>query len=218
MRPGARVAAELLLHLQHLLIDEQTDHGIADPAGSNRVLHALLQAFAAPFGRSHAVAHGEGDLEPWRVLTDPAVAPVWALPYAAQFAGGVVPPRLDGETDDAYLARARQAVVFPRGMKRGGAEAIRIAVEATLTGSRRVFIRERANDDAWSLYVHTLSAETPDPGATRREAESVAAAGVVVTVVPLDGQTYQDVAAKHADYGAVAGAYSSYGQMAVTPP
>ncbi len=213
-------ADELRGHLHHLRIDTDTDVGI-DPAvaaTSNEVLDAVINATATAFTRPHQVAHGTNELRPWQALTDPAAAPAWALPAAAMFTGGVVPPRRVGEPESMWLTRARQAVVFPAGMRRGGAQGVRVAVEDTLTGTRRVLIRERANGDRWAMHVHTLTGETPDPDRTRADAQRVAAAGVVVTVVAIDGQTYDDLAAAHATYDDVTAAYTNYDDLATTPP
>lgn len=213
----ARAAHEMAGHVPHLVVGPSAGDR-DDDAASNRVLGALVQGMAAPFARLHATAHGDATVPPWGVLTDPAVAPLWALPFAAQFTGGVMPTRLAGEADSDYLARARGAVVWPRGMRRGGVEAIRLAVEPTLTGARSVLIRERVNGDPWAMIVDTLAGETPDPPVTRRAAEAVAAAGVVVTVRALGGQTYDDLAARHATYDDVDAAYARYDDLASTAP
>lgn len=206
---GAMTAAHLRLHLRHLR---------HDAPGSDRVLDALCVAFAAPLARHHMVSHGTDRADPWGVLRNPAVAPLWALPVAALSVGGSMPPRLDGESDDAYEARARLAITYPRGMRRGGVEAVRQAVATTLTGSRAVTVHERPGGSPWALHITTVPAETPDPVATRREAERYAPAGVVVTVNTTSVQTYLDVRAKHATYTATRAAYATYAAARAAAP
>lgn len=149
--------------LEHLHIDPESD----------RLLDALTEGMLAPADRLSTVAHGETvglypaaavypsrtlypggtELTSWQALTDPAVAPLWALPYAAQWTGGIMPPRRAGESDDDYQARASAEVVHPRGMLRGGATSLKIIANAFLTGDQEARVVERPGDDLWSAIV-----------------------------------------------------------------
>jgi hypothetical protein len=75
-----------------------------------------------------------------------------------------LPGRSSTETDDAYLARVRQAAVYPLGPKRGTHEAIRRTVMPLLTGTQSVFIADDYGGD-YDVLIRTITSETPDPAA-----------------------------------------------------
>jgi hypothetical protein len=102
-----------------------------------------------------------------RQLTDPRVAPIWALAHAGLYTGAILPGRRAGETETAWLARARDAVVYPLGIKRGTHEAVRRAVQPLLTGTKTVVIVDQSGGDPYSLLVRTITSETPDPAAVQ---------------------------------------------------
>ena len=165
----------------------------------------------------HQVAVGDDVLRPWQALTDPGAAPLWSIGHAAQYVGGQLPARLPGESDDAWLARARWMTAHSLGMLRGGLEAITRMVQETLTGQQRVWIRQ-ATSGPFEAVVHTMASETPNPAATAEAANAYAPAGVRLTVETITGQTYDDVAAKHATYDAASSAYDDYDDMSNTAP
>jgi hypothetical protein len=134
---------------------------IGDPV-SDALLEALVRGLLDPADRLSLVAHGDGTIGPWAAITDPGVAELWALPHAAQWTGGVMPPRALGESDSDYLARARAEVVQPRGMRRGSAPARQVAARPHLTGTRTVRVAERLDGDPWEVGVLVLEAELSD--------------------------------------------------------
>lgn len=201
---AAERAWRLLGHLRH------------DPE-SDALLLGLVRALTSELERASLVAHGDATLRPWQAITDPVAAPAWALPYAALWTGGRMPRRLPGESEADYIARARHAVIYPRGIRRGSAAIALEAARRHLTGQRRVEFRERWEDDPWSLLVVTYAAETPDPGAVGAAIREVLPAGIVLTHNVLDGQDWQSVS-EIGTWGEVRDEYESWGELRADIP
>jgi hypothetical protein len=134
-----------------------------DPV-NDAILDGICEGIAGAMDRLGLIAFGDPDtgVEGSRVLTDPRVAPLWALPHAAQYTGAEMPGRMAGEAEDAYLARARDAVAYPLGIKRGTHEAIRRTAQPLLEGTKNVFIADNYGDE-YGILVRTIESETPDP-------------------------------------------------------
>lgn len=136
---------------------------------NNAILDALALALGDVMEPLGLVGYGDPDTgaDTLQVLRDPSVATRETLAHAALYTGAVpLPGRWVGESDEDYLARARDAAVYPLGIKRGTVEAVRRAVMPLLTGTKTVVIA-RVVGDPYLLYVRTLVAETPDPVAVR---------------------------------------------------
>lgn len=134
------------------------------PPSSDQILEAIIGGIADGAERLGIVAFGNTDVPVGRALTDPSVAPDWALPHAALYtSGGLLPGKKAGEADADWLARARDAAVYPLGIKAGTNEAIVRTVQPLLTGTKTVFITVGA--DPYTVVVRTLPAETPDQAA-----------------------------------------------------
>lgn len=148
-----------------------------DPT-SDTLLEAIMSAIADALDRLALVAYGDPDqaIAPGAALNDPAVAPAWALAHAALYTGGTLPARTVGETDTAWLARARHAVVYPTGIRRGSHTAIRLAVEPLLTGTKSVSILDDVGGP-YDLTVRTRTSETPDAAAARAAIEGSQVSG-----------------------------------------
>jgi hypothetical protein len=153
------------------------DHRRVDPE-SDAILEALAGALGEPFERVALVAYGdeEAGIPAGRVLDDPAVAPDWALPHAGLYTGGTMPPRLDGESETDYLARARDALVYPHGIRRGTHAAIKLAGAPFLTGTKSIAVLDDVGGP-YDLTVRTRTSETPDPAAFRRAIEGSIVSG-----------------------------------------
>lgn len=154
--PPVTAAERTLAFLRHLFVDEESDD----------LLIGWTTALATALERAALVAHGDATVPPGAALRDPRVAPDWALPSAAQWTGGTLPAPFPDEPADDYVARARVAVVRPRGMRRGGGQALIDIVRPLLTGpwdERYVLIVEQYGGDSWSTLVVTRAAQTPDP-------------------------------------------------------
>jgi len=157
-------------------------------AGNDQLLALLVEALTVGVERIFLVAHGdEAAIAPGAALTNPAVAPLWALPYSAQYTGGRVPPAMPGETEEAYLARARQRALGPAG--KGSTGAIKAAVRPLLTGSQWMNVITWVGGSRWEATIVTRTFETPDPAAVVAAANdpAVILAGVKV------GHTMSDV-------------------------
>lgn len=131
----------------------------------DRLLQTLTAAFLSGESaeRLSLIAHGDGDqLAPWQILTDPTVAPLWALPYAAQYTGGIMPVRRAGESDDAYTERARAEIVHPRGMLRGGPTSLEVIARAFLTEPQTIRVVQMPDGDLWSAEVLVEAAQVTD--------------------------------------------------------
>jgi hypothetical protein len=170
------------------------EHLRIDPT-SALLLERLVGALLSQIERSSLVGHGDETFRPWEVLTDPATAPLWALPYAAQWTGGRMPPRLQGEDDVAYTARARHEVVYPRGMLRGSAATVLQAVREQLTGNREVIFRERFGGDPWLLMIVTRESETSDQDAVHAAAYEVLPAGISLNLEHRNARDWAEIMA-----------------------
>lgn len=146
------VADRAMTLLDYLRIDEESD----------AILEGLARGVLDPAERLSLVAHGDDTHGAWAVLTDPQVAPLWALPHAAQWTGGKMPGRIAGESDEDYLARARAAVVRPVGMLRGSAGSLITAAQPYLTGTRRVRVVQGLGGSVWDVGVLVLEDEVID--------------------------------------------------------
>lgn len=174
---------QALAHLGFLEVDPESDD----------LLAALLRALMSQLVRPALIALGDETLRPWQAISDPAAAPLWALPHAAQYTGGQMPARQPGESDDAYLARARHEVVYPRGMRRGSAAAVLSAARLHLTGTQTVVFRERFGGDPWLLGVRTRVDETPDPPAVEAAIREVLPAGIVLDFDVRDTRSWDEI-------------------------
>lgn len=156
-------APTVLERLSALLESRRAD------AESDAILDAIIGGIADAAERLGVVAFGTDEVPVGRALSDPSVAPAWALAHAAQYTGATLPGRLEGESEADWLARARDAAVYPRGIKRGTEEAVRRAAQPLLTGTRAVFVSYTANP--YEVVVRTILSETPDPAAVQAALE-----------------------------------------------
>lgn len=171
--------------LEYLKIDPESD----------ALLEALNEALLAPAERLSLVAHGDGAaIRPWAAITDPAVAELWALPFAAQWTGGRLPTRLASETDPEYTERARAEALSPRGMHRGSAAALKVAAETRLTGTRSVRIVQLLGGDVWAVGVLVKASEAPDPAALEAAVndDEVITGGMKAEVIYSDQPLWQE--------------------------
>ena len=156
-------------HIGDMFADLLTHRRIDGDAENNAIVDAFALALGDVFDRLGHVAFGDPEqgVRGEQILRDPAVAPLWALAHAALYTGAKLPTRLAEETDEQYVARARDASVYPLGIRRGTHEAIRRAIQSELTGTKAVYIADDFGTD-YDLYVRTLIEETPDPARVER--------------------------------------------------
>lgn len=145
-------------------LETLTESRRVDPE-NDAILDAILGGIADAAERLGVIAFGTDEIPPGRALSDPSVAPAWALAHAAQYTGAILPGRSAGESEEAWLERARSVAVYPGGIKRGTEEAVRRAAEPYLTGTKTVAISYTGNP--YEIVVRTITGETPDPAAVQ---------------------------------------------------
>lgn len=151
------VMLDRALRLQsHLLIDAESD----------ALLVGLTAGAMGPAELLSLIAHGDGVIGPLRAATDPRVAPPELLEYSGQWTGGTMPPRIDGETEDAYITRARRELVRPRGIRRGTPQSLIDVAEAYLTPEHGpVRVVQNADGDDWLVLLLVRAEDVADlPG------------------------------------------------------
>jgi hypothetical protein len=150
--------------------------GFQDRAGP--LLDPLVEAFTDELNDVETVVGGEHG---WVDQFDLTVTP-----YPGWLG------QLAGVTDAAGTVEQQRLAVQGRGSSRGTVAAIRAAVQATLTGTKRVTITERA-DGAYRIEVITYAPETPDTARTLAAVLSAKPAGLLLTYDAPLGQTWRDL-------------------------
>lgn len=107
----------------------------------------------------------------WGSLLDVDVAPMWALPWLAQFVG-VTP--IFGLDEASQRLRIKEAA----GFSRGSVSAIKAAAGQYLTGTRRVELYER-DGSAWRFRFRTYASETPNAQAVKDAVAALKPAGII---------------------------------------
>lgn len=148
------------------LLDEL---GVAQPGDDQRggPLRMIAGGVEAIFGRLGQVVFDTADGPGWTMLLDPDRCPSWALGWAAQFYG--VQKRVRDAPDEAT---ARALMTAPPALRRGGADAIRAAVAATLTSKDPAMVQVIPRAGGPNLItVRVRAADCPDPSASAAVAE-----------------------------------------------
>lgn len=174
----------------------------ADETGD---LRKFVEALTSPVEGIYDRVRDTDDAPSWSTLFDPATCPVENLPYLAQFVGVEL-------TESMTETEKREAITEPVGFARGTPAAIRIAITRTLTGTKRIVIKER-EPSAYGVYIRTFSAETPSAAATEAAIRAVKPAGLVLDYAASTGSTFTDLDADFATYSALDAAYSTYDEL-----
>lgn len=164
-------------------------------AESDRLMEGIVRGVLDAALPLSLAAHGDGVSGPWVLLTDPERAPLEALPYAVQWTGATVAPRLEGETDDDYLPRARLEARRPRGMFRGSERALLDVARPFLTGASEPRITPAAGGDIWTVLFVVASAGVRDAVALERALNdpAVIAAGMRAVLVLSDVPVWDEL-------------------------
>lgn len=156
-------------------LTELLAHRRTGDAENDAILDGWILALSDAMDRLGLVAFGDPDADPpiegKSVLRDPRYAPIWALAHAALYTGATLPGRGAAETEESWLARARDAAVYPLGIKRGSEEALRRVISPLLTGSKSIFIVENVGGNPYVIQVRTIEGETADPTAVQAAIE-----------------------------------------------
>lgn len=157
---------------EHILVQEVFDSlgpwARADESGE---LLAFVRALVAPLAFVDDVVRDTDDYVGWGTLMDVDVAPVWALPWLAQFVGV---SHIYGESEASQRIRIKEA----SGFHRGTPASIIGAARQYLTGTRRVELYER-DGSPWVFRVRTYLSETPDPAKVQAAVLALKPAGLV---------------------------------------
>lgn len=179
----------------------------ADETGD---LRGFIEALTAPAEQVNLVVGEEEQEYGWSVALDPDLCPAELLPWLAQWEGVTLTP-------DMSEAERRQAIKDREGSARGRVATIRARIERTLTGTKRIIIRER-NPSAYSLYIRTIASETPDETLTRAAILAQKPAGLVLNYEAATGITYIDLESDFETYNDLAAAGFSYDELAEQLP
>lgn len=173
-------------------------------------LAAFTGALTRPMERVYSLIGEEHQEDPWSIVLNADRCPTECLPWLALWEGvDLTPDMTEGEQ--------RQAIKDREGEARGRPATIRARVERTLTGSKRVVIRERT-PGPYNLYIRTIGMETPNPDLTLAAILQQKPAGLTLDYAAATGLTYIDLAADYMTYGDVAASGLSYRELSETLP
>lgn len=144
----------------------------------------------------------------WSSILDADRAPADWLPWLANLAGGRLLTGLP-ESDQ------RDAIKSMASSKRGSPGAIRAAAEPHLSGTKTVYINERAGS-AYRLSVVVIGSEAADLAAVERAVQVQKPAGIVLTVESLAGapdNSYKTLKFTHSDYQDLKNTFVSYAEI-----
>ena len=173
-------------------------------------LRKFIEALTSPAEPVYEIV-GEVEQEfGWSIALDADLCPASVLPWLAQWEGVALTP-------DMSEAEQRLAIKDREGAARGRVATIRARIERTLTGTKRIIIRER-NPSPYSLYIRTIASETPDEDLTRAAILAQKPAGIVLDYDAAVGITYIDLAADYATYNALTASGLTYDELAEQLP
>lgn len=174
-------------------------------------LLTFVEALGMPLERLNEMVGDQPDGKPgWSPVFDVDNVEPEHLPFLAQFVGARLTPEMGVE-------QQRAEVREPSSWRRGTTAALRTTIQRTLTGSKRVIIRERT-PEPWDIYVRTLKSETPDEARTEAVARANKVAGLVLSYEAIDGVTVDDVAAGWETVDDLAEAFPSVDALAAILP
>lgn len=146
------------------------------------VLATFAAAGAAMVGRFDEIVEPTDETPGWSMLLDPDRVPAAWLPVTAALYG-VTLITGSSEPEQRALIKDRPA------QRRGGPDAMRVAVAATLdppSPPASVLVLERVGGNAYAMTVVTRTAVTPDPAAAEAAARTEKPIGVSLTSVVSD--------------------------------
>lgn len=111
------------------------------------------------------------------------------------------------------VSQARWLLSQSGAQAHGSAGSMRLAVQATLTGTRFCQVTTHVGGDPWAMGVQVLSSEVADSALTLAVALREKPAGVVLTLSSSAPVTYDDVDAGYADYAALAATGKTYDEV-----
>lgn len=174
-------------------------------------LEKFCEGLGLPLEKLYEIVGDQADGKPgWSPLFDIDTVDVEHLAYVAQFPGARLTPEMS-------VDQQRAEIKEPSSWKRGTTEALKTVIRRTLTGSKRVIVRERT-PEAHDIYVRTLKEETPDEARTEAVVRVSKLAGLVLDYEAIDGVTWADIAAAYKDWGEVESTFTDWADLADTLP
>lgn len=170
---------------------------------SNDDLEILSGAIGAMFEQVQEIVR-DGDQPGWTVPVTLSLAK--ELDWLGQFVGVRRRPLYTE-------AQFRTAIDEVSGFARGTRSSLIAAAARTLTGTKTVNFYERNGGDAYALTVITYKSQTPDETATEAAIRAVKPAGIVLTYLCVDGNTYTQVLADHTDYADLEASFADYQEL-----
>lgn len=142
----------------------------------------------------------------WSIILDIDRIPEVGFGYLAQFTGSDINPSFDGATQRASIKSANR-------WKRGTPGYLIAIIQAYLTGSKTVILRER-DTSAYHFHVSTRTSETSGPAETIIRAAITAnkAAGLQFVYSVIAGMDYIDMAAV-GTYATVKSSFATYNDL-----
>lgn len=168
-------------------------------------LRALVEVLCTPYQPVYELLRSL-----YALLYDPDEIPAAWLPYTAQHVGVISTPEMDEE-------HLRAEIKQPTGWRRGELDSIKLAVQKTLTGTKRVIVRSRT-PEVGHHYVRTLASETPEPTRTARVVRENVPAWEMLDYEAISGVDWEDVAASYKDWSTVKSMFTSWADLADTLP
>lgn len=156
----------------------------------------FISSYAKMLDPAAQIVQASGSRPGYAILFEPAICPEAWLPWLGQFVG--IPP----ETGLALIAGGhastlREWIKSPIGYTRGKAAAMRLAAQVTLTGTKTLYFYVKYGGVAFEIKAASLTAETPNPTATREAIESMMGAWEVLKYETITGGTLASFEAAH---------------------
>ncbi len=168
----------------------------------------LCEGMMLPFLQVAEIIDPPDPYQPWEILFDADLCPVWALPWLGQIVGVRIPKNWS-EQDQRDLLKGLG------GFKRGSPGAIRSAIKLTLTGNKTVIFRERDAGEAYRLEIVTDESETPDLEKTRQAIAATLPAGILLVARTVVGWDYQGMQTAGGTYAQQSLDYISYANLSL---
>lgn len=138
----------------------------------------------------------------WSTVLDPQTAPDLFLSWLAQFVG------VRSVVGEANMS-LRNRIESMDGLRRGGPDSMRAAIQRTLTGTQTVIFNERQGG-AWKLGIATFAVETPNSNDTLAAILAQKPAGITLTYITSTGPTYALVIVTYDTYQDVKDSFATY--------
>ncbi len=191
------------------------DYMRAHDIGTDWMLLRFIAAAATPLDRAGeflAIADPDTSVTGTCEIVNAAAAPRRYLPWLGWLVGIDTAALPDPDVRAAILNSTET-------QRRGSMNALRTAIARTLTGSKSVRIYWNiTGTDPYLLSVLTLTAETPDAGATLAAAWTEKPAGIALELNTVAGSIWNEVVAEYATWNDVVAAHATWDALVAWTP